>query len=64
MKTFYITYFSNKDGKMITRRGKEDEKTRLGLNQKTQIPYFVYYDEDAYGYRTASGNWTMRSRVA
>ena len=35
----------------------------LGVSKKN-VPYFVYYDEDAYGYRTASGNWTMRSRVA
>ena len=32
--------------KMITRRGKEDDKTRLGLNKKTWIPYFVYFDID------------------
>ena len=39
MKTFYITYFSNKDGKMITRRGKEDDKTKFGMNKRTQVPY-------------------------
>ena len=60
MKTFYITYFSNKDGKMITRRGKEDEKTRLGLNKKTWIPYFVYFDIDKTDYRCATGNWKVR----
>ncbi len=63
MKTFYITYYSQKDKQTITRRGKHDDKTRLGVSKKN-VPYFVYYDEDAFGYRTASGNWTMRSRVA
>ena len=46
MKTFYISYYSNKDGKMITRRGKEDDKTKFGINKKTQVPYFIYFDID------------------
>ena len=45
---------------MITRRGKEDEKTRLGLNQKTQIPYLVYFDTDEARNRCATGNWKVR----
>ena len=46
MKTFYISYFSNKDKKMITRRGKEDDKTKFGMNKRTQVPYFIYFDID------------------
>ena len=48
MKTFYITYYSQKDKQTITRRGRHDDKTRLGVSKKN-VPYFVYYDEDAYG---------------
>ena len=39
---------------------KEDEKTRLGINQKTQVPYFVYFDIDKNNYRCATGNWKVR----
>ena len=60
MKTFYISYYSNKDGKMITRRGKEDDKTKFGMNKRTQVPYFIYFDIDKYNYRCATGNWKVR----
>ena len=53
MKTFYITYYSNKDKKHITRQGKHDEKSRYGTSKKG-VPYYVYYDLDAHGYRTAT----------
>jgi len=56
---FYITYYSNKDKKTITRRGKEDDKTRIDMN-KAGYFYFVYYDLDANGYRTASKDWKIR----
>ena len=55
-KTFYIVYYSNKDKKHITRQGKHDEKSRYGTSKKGS-PYYVYYDLDAHGYRTASGSW-------
>ena len=48
-KNFYITYYSNKDKKHITRRGKHDEKSRYGTSQKG-VAYYVYYDLDAHGY--------------
>ena len=47
-KTFYIVYYSNKDKKHITRRGKHDEKSRYGTSKKGE-PYYVYYDLDAHG---------------
>ena len=58
-KTFYIVYYSNKDKKHITRRGKHDEKSRYGTSKKG-VPYYVYYDLDAHGYRTASKSWKVR----
>ena len=32
---FYIAYYSHKDKKHITRRGKHDEKSKFGVNKKT-----------------------------
>ena len=58
-KTFKITYYSNKDGKHITRNGKHDEKSRYGVS-KNNVPYYVYYDLDAHGYRTATTTWKVR----
>ena len=52
-KTFYITYYANKHKKHITRRGKHDEKSRYGTSKKG-VAYYVYYDLDAHGYRTAN----------
>ena len=59
MKTFYITYYANKHKKPITRQGKHDEKSRFGVS-KNGVAYYVYYDLDSHGYRTASGNWKVR----
>ena len=56
---FYITYYSNKDKKHITRQGKHDEKSRYGTNKKGK-PYYVYYDSDAHNHRCASGSWKVR----
>ena len=58
-KTFYITYYSNKDKKHITRRGKPDEKSRYGTSKKG-VPYYVYFDLDEWGYRTATTAWKVR----
>ena len=33
-KQFTITYYSNKDKKHITRRGKHDQKSRFGVSKK------------------------------
>ena len=60
-KTFYITYYSNKDKKHITRNGKHDEKSRYGTSKKG-VPYYVYYDLDAHGYRTATTAWKVRHK--
>ena len=58
-KQFYIVYYSNKDKKHITRRGKHDEKSRFGTSKKG-VAYYVYYDLDADGYRTATGKWSIK----
>ena len=58
-KTFYIVYYSNKDKKHITRLGKHGEKSRFDVNKKG-VPFYVYYDLEQHGYRSASGNWKVR----
>ena len=58
-KTFYIVYYASKHKKHITRKGKHDEKSRFGTSKKN-VPYYVYYDLDAQGYRTCSGNYKIR----
>ena len=59
---FYITYYSNKDKKHITRRGKHDDKSRFGTSKQGKA-YYVYYDLDAHGYRTATTSWKVRTNV-
>ena len=58
-KTFYITYWASKHKKHITRQGKHDDQSRYGV-AKNGTAYYVYYDLDAHGYRTASGSWKVR----
>ena len=58
-KTFYIVYYASKHKKHITRKGKHDEKSRFGTSIKN-VPYYVFYDLDAHGYRTATGSWKVR----
>ncbi len=58
-KTFYITYWASKHKKHITRRGKHDDKSRYGTS-KQGVPYYVYYDLDSHGYRTATTTWKVR----
>ena len=55
-----MTFYSNKDKKHITRQGKHDEKSRYGTSKKG-VPYYVYYDLDAHGYRTATTSWKVRA---
>jgi hypothetical protein len=40
-------------------QGKHDEKSRYGTSKKN-VPYYVYYDLDAHGYRTATTSWKVR----
>ena len=57
---FYITYYSNKDKKHITRRGKHDDKSRFGTSKQGRA-YYVYYDLDADGWRMATNEIVMRA---
>ena len=36
-----------------------DDKSRCGTSKKS-VPYYVYYDLDAHGYRTATTAWKVR----
>ena len=58
-KHFKITYYSNKDGKHITRVGMHDDKSRFWTS-KVGAKLMTYFDEDAQGYRTAKGSWKVR----
>ena len=58
-KTCYITYLAYKNNKQITSKGKPDEKSRYGTS-KQGVPYYVYYDLDSHGYRTATTSWKVR----
>ena len=62
MKTFYITYYSNKDKKHkkhITRNAKWTELCREFFS-KSGVPCITYYDLDSQGYRTATTSWRIR----
>ena len=58
-KHFKITYYSNKDGKHITRHGKWDDKCRYWTS-KLGNALMTYFDLDKQGYRTAKTTWTVR----
>ena len=58
-KTFYITYWASKHKKHITRKRKHDEKSRPATS-KQGVPFYVYYDLDSHGYRTATTTWKVR----
>ena len=58
-KPFMITYFSNKDGKTITRKGTWTEKCKY-FTSKIGNNMMTYFDMDKQGYRTAKTSWTVR----
>ncbi len=58
-KHFKITYYSNKDGRHITRNGKRDNKSRF-WQSKIGDALMTYFDLDAQGYRTAKKTWNVR----
>ena len=55
---FTIKYFANKHGKTITRRAKWDSQCKT-WNSKKGIPCMTYFDVDANGYRTATGQYEV-----
>ena len=62
-KPFIITYFSNKDGKTITRNATWTEKCKYFTSQVGN-KMMRYFDMDAQGYRTAKqvGLWGIYDR--
>ena len=58
-KTFTITYYAKKYGKMITRTAKWDSLSKYWTS-KSGNALVTYYDLDAQGYRTCSGNYKIR----
>ena len=55
---FTIKYFANKHGKTITRRAKWDSQCKT-WNSKKVVPCMTYFDVDANGYRTATGQYEV-----
>ena len=58
-KTFTITYFAKNYGKMITRNAKWDNLSK-NWTSKSGNALVSYYDLDAQGHRTCSGNYKIR----
>ena len=58
-KTFNITYYAKKHAKHITRRAKWDNLSKYWTS-KSGNQLITYYDLDAQGYRTCSGNYKIR----
>ena len=56
---FKITYYSNKDKKHITRKGKWTDKCRYWTS-KVGDSLITYFDMDKDAYRTAKGSWKVR----
>jgi len=58
-KQFTITYYSNKDKKHITRRGKWTDKCKYWTS-KIGDSLITYFDMDKEQYRTAKDSWKVR----
>ena len=58
-QTFNITYYAKKHSKHITRRAKWDKLCKYWTS-KAGNSLITYYDLDAQGYRTCSGNYKVR----
>ena len=58
-KQFTITYYANKHGKHITRRGQWTDKCKYWTS-KVGDSLITYFDMDKQEYRTAKGSWEVR----
>ena len=58
-KQFTITYYSNKDGKHITRQARWTDKCKYWTS-KVGDSLITYFDMDKDQYRTAKGSWKVR----
>ena len=58
-KQFTITYYANKHGKHITRRGQWTDKCKYWTS-KVGDSLMTYFDMDEQCYRTAKGSWKVK----
>ena len=58
-KTFYIRYYATKHKNFISRKGKWDDKSKVGQTKKGQ-PAITYYDLDQDNYRPAIGGFSIK----
>ena len=56
---FTIEYYADKHSKTITRRGKWTEDCLVGTHKVHNYHYIKYFDVDANGYRTATGQYEV-----
>ena len=55
---FRVRYYAKKHEKTITRKAQWNEKCKEEISKKG-IPYMIYFDVDADGYRTATGRYEV-----
>ena len=55
---FRVRYYAKKHEKIITRKAQWKEKCTEEISNKG-IPYMIYFDVDADGYRTATGKYEV-----
>ena len=56
---FTIQYYADKHSKTIKRRAKFTKECEFGTHKVNGFPYFRYFDVDANGYRTATGQYEV-----
>ena len=56
---FTIKYYAEKHGKTITRSAKWTKDCLYGTHKVHNYPYIKYFDVDANGYRTATGQYEV-----
>tara|TARA_Y100001949_G_C15956480_1_gene317166 strand:- start:500 stop:691 length:192 start_codon:yes stop_codon:yes gene_type:complete len=58
-RPFKITYYSDKDAKIITRNAIHNDECQYKTS-KADRPMYVYWDLDSNGFRTATDSWSVR----
>jgi len=59
-KSFFITYFSAKDKKHITRHALWNDKCKYWISKAGRL-LCTYFDVEANNYRCASDSWKIKS---
>ena len=57
---FKITYYSKKDGRVVSRLGQHDDKSRE-FKSKNGRKCYCYFDLEKNDYRTATDTWIIRN---